>query len=166
MLITQALFQPIVRLVALCAVDTVACILPLGTLLEYQVTPPEWARLPSLLVNTVAVVTLVPHTRLLLCTAHLPLLLVKVKPDPEAAAVKVAQVPVVYHVPALMIQPTPLPPVVTWSVPFPKNGVPGGGVVPPVVLGRYLMPVAGQSPVVPSVGPHSQVTAGSDCARN
>ena len=94
--------------------------------------------------------------------AHFPLLLVRVKPEePEGAAVKVAHVPVVYQVPALMMQPSGVPLVVTWRVPLPEKGVPGllvgevvvvvvvvvGGMVP---LGRYLTPVAGQEDLEPS----------------
>ena len=45
--------------------------------------------------------------------AQAPLLDVSVKPEPEGVAVKVAHVPVVYHVPALMIQPSAAPPVET-----------------------------------------------------
>lgn len=85
-------------------------------------------------------------------------------PASEAVAVKPAHVPVVYQVPALMMQPVALPPVVTWSVPLPAKGVPGGevgvGAVVVVVrvvgggglevLGRYFMPVAGQEPFDPS----------------
>ena len=86
--------------------------------------------------------------------------------DPDAAAVKPAQVPVVYHVPPLMMQPVALPPVLTCKVPLPEKGVPGVvvevGELPPVVvvvvevggvdpdLGRYLTPVAGQSDLDPS----------------
>lgn len=90
---------------------------------------------------------------------------------PDAAAVKVAQVPPMYHVPALMMQPFAVPPEVTWRVPLPEKGVPGAvvGLAPGEVvavevvvvvevvgevsepdLGRYLTPVAGQSDVAPS----------------
>ncbi len=92
------------------------------------------------------------------------------KPVPEAVAVKPAHVPVVYHVPPLMMQPFAWPLVETWSVPLPEKGVPGavvgvvpGGVVVVVVvadggggagaepaLGRYLMPVVAQAPLEPS----------------
>ena len=87
------------------------------------------------------------------------------KPVPfvVVVAVKVAHVPVVYHVPALMMQPVALPPVVTCRVPLPSKGAPGVvvpvGAVPVVVavvvgvvvvLGRYLMPVAGQEDLLPS----------------
>ena len=94
--------------------------------------------------------------------AHFPLLLVRVKPEvPEGVAVKVAQVPVVYHVPALMMQPSGVPLVVTCKVPLPDKGVPGElvgevvGVVVVVVvvvvpLGRYFTPVAGQEDLEPS----------------
>lgn len=86
---------------------------------------------------------------------------------PEGVAVKVAQVPVVYHVPPLMMQPFVFPPLVTGRVPLPEKGIPGvgvevGGEVVAVVrvveggrvavLGRYLMPVAGQSDLEPSGG--------------
>lgn len=89
-----------------------------------------------------------------------------VKPAPEVVAVKVAHVPPMYHVPPLMMQPEGLEEVVTWRVPLPEKGVPGAvvGEVPPglvvvvvvggmgvEVLGRYLMPVAGQEDLAPSV---------------
>lgn len=97
-------------------------------------------------------------------TAHLPLLEVRVNPDPDAVAVKVAQVPVVYQVPPLMMQPSTLPLVVTGSVPLPEKGLPGvevevGGVPVEVVMvveggvpvfGRYFTPVAGQLDFDPS----------------
>ena len=121
--------------------------------------------------KTVPAVIELAHTRWLFCTAQRPLLDVRVKPVPEAVAVKPAHVPVVYHVPPLMMQPSALPPVDTWSVPLPEKGMPGavvgvgvgpaGGVVVVVVvgaggvtepdLGRYLIPVAGQAPLEPSV---------------
>ena len=83
------------------------------------------------------------------------------KPLPEGVAVKVAQVPPMYHVPALMMQPFAVPPEVTWRVPLPEKGVPGAvvgpvpgavvvGEVPEPDLGRYLTPVAGQSDDAPS----------------
>ena len=43
---------------------------------------------------------------------------------PVAVAVCVAQVPVVYHVPPLMMQPLAFPPLVTGSVPLPEKGEP------------------------------------------
>lgn len=84
---------------------------------------------------------------------------------PDAAAVNVAHVPVVYQVPPLMMQPLTLPPEVTGSVPLPENGTPGvdvgvgavvtvdkvvEGGVPVEPLGRYLIPVAGQLDFEPS----------------
>ena len=82
---------------------------------------------------------------------------------PDAAAVKDAQVPVVYHVPPLMMQPLVFPPLVTGSVPRPEKGLPGVGVpvggvpvdvtavvdggVP--VFGRYFT-LAGQLDLAPS----------------
>ena len=79
-------------------------------------------------------------------------------------AVKVAQVPVVYHVPPLMIQPFCLPPLVTNKVPLPEKGTPGallgevpalvvvpGGDGPVPVFGKYLIPVAGQLELAPAV---------------
>lgn len=80
---------------------------------------------------------------------------------PEAAAVNVAHVPVVYQVPAEMMHPTELLPVLTFKNPLPSNtpvpvGAGGGltlvvvgGALPP--LGRYLTPVAGQVDLVPSI---------------
>lgn len=114
--------------------------------------------------KTVAEETELPHVRTLLTTPHFPLLDVRVKPDPDAAAVKVAHVPVVYHVPALMMHPSAFPLVVTWRVPFPLKGVPGLVVGPPLVVvvvvvvggeelpdfGKYLTPVAGQEDLDPS----------------
>jgi hypothetical protein len=80
----------------------------------------------------VPAVTVLAHTRWKFCTAQRPLLDVSVKPVPEAVAVKPAHVPVVYHVPPLMMQPFAWPLVETWSVPLPEKGVPGAvvGVVP------------------------------------
>ena len=107
-----------------------------------------------------------PHAKSLSpFTAQGPLLDVSVKPSPEAAAVNFAHVPPIYQVPALMMQPDELPPVVTWRVPVPEKGVPGtvvgpglvgvvvvveGGEVLPL-LGRYFTPVAGQSDFEPSM---------------
>lgn len=96
--------------------------------------------------------------------AQLPLLDVRVKPSPEVVAVKVAQVPVVYHFPAEMMQPVVLPPVCTLRTPLPLKGEPvnvavGAADVPVAVvevgledesLGRYLMPVDGQADLEPS----------------
>ena len=109
--------------------------------------------------------------RLVLWTAQGPLLDFRVKPLPDAVAVKVAQVPPMYHVPPLMMQPFDAPPEVTWRVPLPEKGVPGAvvgpvvgevvvvvvvvvavvGEVPEPDLGRYLTPVAGQSELAPSI---------------
>ena len=87
--------------------------------------------------------------------AHFPLLEVRVKPVPDAVAVNVAQVPPIYHVPPLMIQPLFAPPSVTSRYPLPENGVPGpvvpvGAAVVVVVVGagepvfgKYLIPVDG-----------------------
>lgn len=126
---------------------------------------PPYAKFPFELLNTVAVVTPVPQLSAPEMMAHFPLLELRVKPVAfkVVVAVNVAHVPVVYHVPALMMQPVALPPVVTCSVPLPLKGVPGVvvpvGVVPVVVavvvgvvvvLGRYLMPVAGQEDLLPS----------------
>ena len=92
--------------------------------------------------------------------AHKPLLDLSVKPLPDGVAVKVAQLPPIYQVPAVMMQPFDVPPVETWRVPLPEMGVPVGlvpgavvvvvGEVPDPDLGRYLTPVAGQSDVAPS----------------
>lgn len=150
--------------------ETVACVLPEGTLLAYHAPLPAYAKSPPLDVNTVPAVTELAHTKSLLWTAQRPLLEVSVNPPvpPDAVAVKVAQVPPMYHVPALMMQPEAEAEVVTWRVPLPEKGVPGevvvvgvGLVVVPVVvvlavgavepvLGRYFTPVAGQSDVEPS----------------
>lgn len=63
--------------------------------------------------KTVAVVTVEAQMRLLLCIAHLPLLVERVKPEPDTVAVNVAQVPM-YQVPPLIMQPLlVLPPSVT-----------------------------------------------------
>ena len=76
----------------------------------------------------------------------------------------------VYHVPPLMMQPLTMPPVITGSCPLPEKGIPGtdgadgvglggaevvvervvlGGALPKT-LGKYLIPVAGQSDLEPS----------------
>src|SRR5690242_6791601 len=95
---------------------------------------------------------------------HLPLELVSVKPSSSSLAVNVAQVPVVYHVPLVMMQPFFAPSSSTIMNPFPVKGAPGGDVLvgaglPAVVLvaggwladlGRYLIPVFGQLDFVPS----------------
>lgn len=141
--------------------------LPLGTALAYHVVPPPpaFANALPLALNTVAVLTPVPHVSFPDTTPHFPFDDVKVNPEPDAAAVKVAQVPVVYHVPALMMQPVGVEEVVTWRVPLPEKGVPGEvvrGLLPGLVvvlggeggvpdLGRYFTPVAGQSDLEPSV---------------
>lgn len=119
--------------------------------------------MPFELLKTVASVMVAAQLSFPETTPHFPLLDVSVKPVPEEEAVKVAHVPVVYHVPPLMIQPTALPSVVTCSVPLPEKGVPGlavgpGGAVPVGVvvvvvgapLGRYLIPVEGQEFFSPS----------------
>lgn len=83
------------------------------------------------------------------------------KDTPEGVAVNVAQVPVVYHVPPLIIHPFCEPPLVTIKVPLPENEVPGvfvGGALEevvvgdgvPLIFGRYLIPVAGQLDLDPS----------------
>lgn len=70
----------------------------------------------------------------------------------------VAQVPVVYQVPALMMQPVCVPPLTVFRNPFPDGVpveeevgavvvVPVGEVVvvePPGLFGRYLIPEEGQ----------------------
>ena len=123
------------------------------------------------LVKTVPVVTEDAQTRLVFWIVQRPLLDVRVKPLPDGVAVKVAQVPPMYHVPALMMQPFAVPPELTWRVPLPEKGVPGAvvglvagvvvvvvvvGEVPEPDLGRYLTPVAGQSDFAPSVFPVSR----------
>lgn len=102
--------------------------------------------------------------------AQRPLLDVRVKlsvPD-DAVAVKVAQVPPMYHVPGLMMQPFGLPEEVTWRVPLPEKGALGAVVgmvvgavevevvvlvdeVPELDLGRYLTPVDAQLDLAPSI---------------
>lgn len=73
---------------------------------------------------------------------------------------KVAQVPVVYQVPALIIHPIELLPVLTFKYPLPENTpvlvgaavvvvVFVGVVLPP--LGRYFTPLAAQVDLVPSI---------------
>lgn len=108
--------------------------------------------------------TVEAHTKFVFWIAHKPLLDVSVKPVPDAVAVKEAQVPPMYHVPPLMMQPLGEPPDVTWRVPLPEKGVPGAvvGLVPAAAvvvvvgegeepdLGRYLTPVAGQADFAPS----------------
>jgi len=46
-------------------------------------------------------------------------------PEVATAALKVAHAPVVYHFPALIIQPNWLPPVCTLRYPLPEKGVLG-----------------------------------------
>ena len=136
--------------------------LPLATLSALQAALPPAASLPSTAVNVVAVETLDPQTSAPETTPHLPLLDASVKPDSDVVAVNVAQVPVVYHVPAEMMQPVLELPTLTFKCPFPLKGVPGVevlegvlglvplGVEPPPLFGRYLMPVDGQVDFVPS----------------
>lgn len=79
-------------------------------------------------------------------------------PSATLLAVYVAQVPVVYHVPALIKHPLFAPPVYACKNPFPTYGVPVG-VDPGAVLvvgeagkyfGTYRIPVSGQSLLLPS----------------
>lgn len=83
-------------------------------------------------------------------------------------AVKLAHVPLVYQVPAPMMQPFCDPSISTIRLPFPENAPPVlvGAVVevvavavpvvveveppPPELFGRYLTPVLGQVDFVPS----------------
>jgi hypothetical protein len=129
-------------------------------------------------VKTVAVVTEEEHVKALLAIAHLPLLEESVKPEPGlvsiddsgtrgllmvlplVAAVIVAHVPDVYHVPALIMQPVCVPPLITFRKPLPDGdpeppvGLEVGEVVvpvepavvvvdPPEAFGRYLIPEEG-----------------------
>ena len=93
--------QEIVKACASVAVDTVACTDPEGTLFAYHAGLPAYASsLPAAAVNTVGDDTEDAQTRFEFWTAQEPLLEVRVKPEePEAAAVKVAQVPPMYQVP-------------------------------------------------------------------
>lgn len=138
--------------------------LPLAALSALQTALPPAARLPFTAVNPVAEPTLASHVSAPPTIPHLPFELVNVNPSPASVAEKVAQVPVVYHVPLLMIHPFLLPSTSTLIYPFPLNGVPGADVLvgagPPTVvlvalgwladLGRYLMPVCGHVDFVPS----------------
>jgi hypothetical protein len=83
---------------------------------------------------------------------------------PEAVALYVAQVPVVYHVPPLIRHPLLLLPTYACKYPEPLNVPVPTGAVPVVVevpppgevvtgvpdLGRYLIPVEGQDPDCPT----------------
>lgn len=144
---------------ALLVVLTATWVLPLGTAAAYHGP----LRSDPDAVKTVAVLPLAqPNDPLV--TAQGPLEVVSVKPDPELAAVYVAHVPPTYHAPLLIKQPVVPDEVATLRVPFPENGVPVGVVPPPLVvdvvvvvpppplvpLGRYLIPVAGQSDLEPS----------------
>jgi len=77
-------------------------------------------------VNTVGFVLEAAHVNNPPATAQLPLLDTNVKvlgPREAAVPVKVAHVPVVYHVPALIIQPFAAPPTgLTGIVPLPMKG--------------------------------------------
>jgi hypothetical protein len=132
--------------------------------------------LQRLTVKTVAV-TPEPHVKVELEIPQLPLELLSVNPDPaeirqsqlhrntgelvpDAVAVKVAQVPLLYHVPALIKHPvwvlpeTPFKYPEPEKVPVPPVGVEPGGVEEVGVelpdLGRYLIPVEGQSDDAPT----------------
>jgi len=59
--------------------------------------------------NTEALLPLAHEMVLVLVTVHGPLLDVRVKPAPLAAAVNPAQVPPTYQVPALIMQPVLVP---------------------------------------------------------
>lgn len=98
-------------------------------------------------------------------------------PVPDAVAVNVAQVPPIYHVPPLMMQPLFAPPSVTSRYPLPENGVPGavvpvGAVVVVVVvvgagepvLGKYLIPVDGQSELDPTNTSISKYSKDINCS--
>jgi len=116
---------------------------------------PLYASNPPTAVKTVAVL---PDAQLKveLATPQAPLEDFKVKPEPEAVAVYVAQVPLVYQVPAEIKQPPP--DASKKPVPEKVPGVPVGEelteVPVPVAaapdLGRYLIPVLGQEPVCPT----------------
>jgi len=110
-----------------------------------------------MLVNTPAVLP-VAQEKAPAMKSHGPLLLVSVNPSATLLAVYVAQVPVVYHVPALIKHPLFAPPVYACKNPFPTYGVPVG-VDPGAVLvvgeagkyfGTYRIPVSGQSLLLPS----------------
>ena len=141
---------------------TVTCLRPLATPSADQALLPWCTKeLPSA-ENVVAEPTLEPQVNAPLTTPQLPLLLDRVKPSSERLAVKVAQVPLVYHVPAEMMQPFWLPLATTFRKPLPLKVPPEevgaeppevvvGADEPPVVegegdaldLGRYFMPVLG-----------------------
>jgi hypothetical protein len=57
--------------------------------------------------------------------------------------VKVAQVPVVYQVPALITQPFWAPPLITLIVPLPESAVPVPDVVVVVLVGGVVVLVGG-----------------------
>lgn len=105
--------------------------------------------------------TPLPHWNVLLTMPQVPFDDDRVKPLPDAVAVYVAHVPVVYQVPALIRQPFSLPLVMAARVPVPENEPPvpvGAGAVVVVMevglgddpdLGRYFTPEDGQLELVP-----------------
>jgi len=107
-----------------------SCTLPLATRSALHTAFPPAANLPSTLENTVLARPPSPR-RAPRTTAQVPLDDESVKPPGEpatAAAVKVAQVPLVYHVPLLMTQPVErasAPATTTSRVARPAKGVPG-----------------------------------------
>lgn len=90
---------------------TSTCVLPLGVESAENAFAPSNNKLePS---EEKVDAELVPQVSLPEDTAQSPLLLFSVKLSAEPEAVKVAQVPLVYHVPLLMMHPFLLPPVTT-----------------------------------------------------
>ena len=136
-----------------------ACVLPDGVESVEKAVDPLYSRVLSSPVKT-ALVTPEPQVKTPETTPQLPLDDLRLKPSPEAVAVKVAHVPEVYQVPAEMIHPFWLPPLTTFRTPEPLKAPPGEDVglepgavevevgepppPPPLLLGRYLIPELGQ----------------------
>jgi hypothetical protein len=136
----------------------VTCVDPDAVESAENAVEPLYSRVVPFAVNTV-LETPDPHVNLSDATPQLPFEDFKVKPLPEAVAVMVAHVPLVYQVPAEMIHPFWLPPDTTLRYPLPLKVPPGEvGLDPgdelvevgdePPLLGLYLMPVLGQLDLV------------------
>lgn len=103
---------------------TVACELPDGVESDEKAVEPLYCRVLPLAVKTVPLLTEDEQVKAPEEMAQRPLDDFKVNPLPDAAAVKVAQVPLVYQVPPEMMQPFWLPPETTLRVPEPLKELP------------------------------------------
>jgi len=131
----------------------VTCVLPLAVLSAEKLLDPLYTNELPLELKVVAA-TPDPHVSLPLTIPQVPFEDVRVKLLLEPLAVNDAQVPDVYQVPALMIQPFCEPEATTFRYPLPEKAPPvevGAAVVVVLVpvgvvelpLGRYLIPVLG-----------------------